>query len=219
MSTGYFRDPDVQLMLKVRDGDEGAFAQLVAAYQDRLVGILAHLVADQTTAEDLAQEVFLRVYRARSEYEPTARFSTWLFCIANNLASNSRRNKGRRREVELEAPAQKTDKTAAPAITPIEKSALMPTRRIAREELQAQVQEAIAALNERQRMAVLLHKYEEMSYVDIADAMNLTVPAVKSLLSRARECLRRHLAAYVREDFVLPPAGPEATLMQSVAKE
>ena len=97
----YLRDPDVQLMLRCRDGDDAAFTELVNNYQNRLIGILYHMVSDQTTAEDLAQEVFLRVYRARHRYEPKARFSTWLFRIANNLASNSRRDRGRNREVAL----------------------------------------------------------------------------------------------------------------------
>src|SRR5258708_2390925 len=82
------RDPEVRLMLRAKEGDESAFAELVKSYQHRLVGVLAHLLGDATTAEDVAQEVFLRVHQARHGYEPTARFSTWLFRIANNLALN-----------------------------------------------------------------------------------------------------------------------------------
>src|SRR5262245_36885773 len=89
------RDPDVRLMLRVKGGDEAAFEKLVQNYQDRLVAVLFHLVEDRGAAEDLAQEVFLRIYRARRGYEPTAKFSTWLFRIANNLASNLRRDQGR----------------------------------------------------------------------------------------------------------------------------
>ena len=95
------RDPDVRLMLRAKSGDETAFTQLVTTYQDRLVGVLTHLLQNQEAAEDLAQEVFLRIYRARHGYEPTAKFSTWLFRIANNLASNMRRDRGRRRETTL----------------------------------------------------------------------------------------------------------------------
>ncbi|MGE3316004.1 MAG: RNA polymerase sigma factor, partial [Planctomycetaceae bacterium] len=96
------RDPDVQLMLRVKEGDDAAFEQIVAAYQDRLVGVFWHVLHDLPAAEDLAQETFLRIYRARRGYEPTAKFSTWVFRIANNLASNSRRGKFRRKEVSID---------------------------------------------------------------------------------------------------------------------
>ena len=88
------RDPDVRLMLRAKDGDQTAFTRLVANYQDRLVGILAHMLQNKEAAEDLAQRCFLRVYRARHGYEPTAKFATWLFRIANNLANNMRRDAG-----------------------------------------------------------------------------------------------------------------------------
>lgn len=195
--SGYLRDPDVQLMLRAKQGDDTAFSQLVALYQDRLVGILNHLVGDQQTAEDLAQEVFLRIYRARESYVATARFSTWLFKVANNLASNSRRNKGRRKEISMAG-----EDTGPLGVRPeeqlaVEKSALMPARQLDKNELQAAVRAAMEQLNSRQRMAVLLHKFEGMSYADIAEAMELTQPAVKSLLARARENLRELLERYV----------------------
>ena len=195
----YLHDPDVQLMLRVRDGDDEAFARLVESYQDRLIGIFYHMLRDQQAAEDLAQDVFLRVYRARRTYRPTAKFSTWLFRIANNLASNSRRSLGRRREVPLSV------RDSGPmAFRPeekilAEKSAFMPTRQLVRGEMQEIVRAALEELNERQRMAVLLHKFEGMSYADIGSAMDLSIPAVKSLLSRARESLRIKLEQHVRK--------------------
>jgi len=196
-SNPVLRDPDVRIMLKVRDGDDAAFNQLVLNYQDRLIGLLRHLVGDQTSAEDLAQDVFLRVYRARRGYEPTAKFSTWLFRIAGNLALNRRRDLGRRKEVNLA-----TEESGAVGVRPAEqllaeKSALMPTRQADKSEVQRMVQDALASLNDRQRMALLLHRFEEMSYADIGDALDLTVPAVKSLLSRARESLREKLEPYL----------------------
>ncbi len=100
--TTYTHDPDVQLMLRVKEGDQEAFTNLVKTYEDRLIGVFAHMLHDEELAEDLAQEVFMRVYRSRERYQPTAKFSTWLFRIANNLASNTRRNRGRRKEVPLE---------------------------------------------------------------------------------------------------------------------
>jgi RNA polymerase sigma-70 factor (ECF subfamily) len=194
----YLRDPDVALMLRVKAGDEAAFEKLVAAYQDRLISVFYHLVRDRTTAEDLAQETFLRVYRARLGYEPKAKFSTWLFHIAHNLASNKRRDRGRRKEVDL-----KSSDSGPLGARPEEqilkdKSAMMPTRQVAKTELQQIVQEAMSELNERQQMAVLLNKFEGMSYADIAATMELTPAAVKSLLSRAREALRGKLESYVK---------------------
>lgn len=196
--SAYEHDPDVQLMLRAKEGDEAAFTQLVANYQDRLVNIFYHLLQDQEAAEDLAQDVFLRIYRARHGYEPTARFGTWLFRIANNLASNVRRSKGRRKEVHFTG----SDTSAVPAgpseSIVVEKSALMPNRQLDKEEMRVLVQQAIAGLNDRQRMAVLLHKYEDMSYQDIGDAMELSATAVKSLLARARENLRAVLEPYMQ---------------------
>jgi RNA polymerase sigma-70 factor (ECF subfamily) len=196
--SAYLCDPDVQLMLRVKMGDEDAFARLVSGYQDRLVSIFANLVGNQETAEDLAQEVFLRIYRARHGYQPNAKFSTWVFRIANNLASNSRRSRSRRKEVQL-----KTQESGPLGARPAEqlladKSALMPTRLLDRHELQEHVREALESLSERQQMALLLHKFEGMSYVDIGESMEMTPQAVKSLLSRARESLRARLEAYVR---------------------
>lgn len=192
-------DPDVRLMLRTKDGDEAAFAELVNTYRDRLVAVLFHLVQDQQTAEDLAQEVFLRIYRARHGYEPTAKFSTWLFKIANNLASNSRRNQGRRREVALDVHESGPLGPRPEEQLAAEKSAFMPARQLDKHELRQVVQEAVASLNERQRLAVLLHKFEEMSYADIGAAMDLTPAAVKSLLSRARDNLRIKLEPYIRQ--------------------
>ena len=99
----YLRDPDVQLMLRVLDGDDDAFGELVVNYQDRVISICAHMLNDRDAGEDLAQEVFLRVYRSKDRYEPRAKFSTWLFRIANNVAMNERRRPSRRRDVQYSA--------------------------------------------------------------------------------------------------------------------
>ncbi len=193
----YLRDPDVQLMLRVREGDDAAFARLVAGYQDRLVGLLSHLTGERDAAEDLAQEVFLRVYRARKGYVPSAKFSTWLFRIAQNLASNSRRGRRRRREVPFASSGDQSDSRPQEALV-AEKSALLPNRQLAKREIQSVVRLALDDLGERQKLAVLLHRFEGMSYADIAETMELTPQAVKSLLSRARESLRTKLESYVR---------------------
>ncbi|RPI81002.1 MAG: sigma-70 family RNA polymerase sigma factor [Planctomycetaceae bacterium] len=186
-------------MLRAKKGDEEAFTQLVSKYQDRLVGVLTHLLQDQQSAEDLAQEVFLRIYKARHGYEATAKFSTYLFRIANNLASNRRRDAGRKREVSLPA-SDSGPLGARPAEQLLaDTSSHMPARQFARSEIQAVVQEALATLNDNQRMAVLLHKFQEMSYADIAATLDTTVSAVKSLLSRARDNLREKLEPYVTQ--------------------
>ncbi|HWL10673.1 MAG TPA: sigma-70 family RNA polymerase sigma factor [Planctomicrobium sp.] len=196
-SSPYLRDPDVQLMLRVRDDDQGAFTQLVTKYQDRMIAIFVNMFRDTALAEDLAQEVFLRVYRARNSYHPTAKFSTWLFQIANNLASNSRRTKGRKKEVQFSVNTSGSQPVAAGEQLLPEKSALMPTRQVDKEELRERVLEALETLNERQRMAVLLHKFEEMGYAEIGAVMELSPQAVKSLLARARDQLRIVLENYV----------------------
>lgn len=194
----YIRDPDVQLMLRVKDGDDSAFAQIVERYQNRLIGIFSNMFGGDTAlAEDLAQEVFLRVYRAKQGYEPTAKLSTWIFQIANNLASNSRRSKSRKKEVQFQVGNSGSQPVQLGENSVVEKSGLMPTRQLDSNELKERVQAALALLNERQRMAVLLHRFEGMSYADIGEAMDLSSQAVKSLLSRARENLREVLENYV----------------------
>ena len=191
------QDPDVRLMLSVRDGSAEAFNELMLRYQNRLMTILEHLTGRRETAEDLTQEVFLRVYRARLRYVPGAKFSTWLFTIANRAASNARRSQSRRPEVNLDAHASgpmganPLDQMALAA------SGLMPTRRIDKEELHEVVRAAMQNLNERQRMAVLLNKFEDMSYADIATSMEVSPEAVKSLLTRARVNLRQALEPYM----------------------
>lgn len=194
----YLQDPDVQLMLRVRDGDDSAFEELVNSYQDRLIGIFYHMMRDRSVAEDLAQEVFLRVYRARERYEPRARFSTWLFRIVNNIASNSRRSKGRRKEVSMTVSDSGGVPIRAEEQLAVEKSGLMPARQLHKSEMREIVRDALETLNDRQKLAVLLNKFEGMSYADIGEAMELKPAAVKSLLSRARENLRQKLEPYVR---------------------
>jgi len=193
------RDPDVQLMLRVRDDDALAFEELVQRYQNRLVSILQHLVRKREQAEDLAQEVFLRVYRARKSYQPDAKFSTWLFTIANNVAKNAKRSLARRREVNLASAPQDADVPPALEQMALAASGLMPARQLDKSERAEMVRLAMESLNERQRMALLLSKFENMSYVEIADTMEMSVQATKSLLCRARENLRDLLQPYMQD--------------------
>lgn len=191
------QDPDVRLMLRIQQDDAVAFEELMLRYQNRVVSLMTHLVGDRDLAEDLTQDIFLRVYRSRKRYRPGAKFSTWLYTIAQNVASNSRRSLARRKEVNLvgqesgDFGGNPLDQAALAA------SGLMPTRQLDKAELSAIVQLAIASLNERQRMAVLLNKFEHLSYEEIAEVMELTPSAVKSLLSRARASLRDVLEPYL----------------------
>jgi RNA polymerase sigma-70 factor (ECF subfamily) len=192
-------DPSTALMLRVRDGDAGAFEELVGLWQDRLVTLFRHHTGDHSTAEDLAQEVFLRVYRARDGYQPTAKFSTWIHTIANNVASDLRQRAYRRLERGVPMNVSASQSGIGLEQLAIAASGQRPARQADRGELQDIVQRAIAGLGDNQRMAVLLAKFEECSYDEIAAAMGLSVAAVKSLLHRAREQLRQTLEPYERE--------------------
>ena len=190
------RDPDVRLMLEVRDGSAAAFEELMLRHQGRLVMILEHLVGSRDLAEDLTQDVFLRVYRSRQRYQPGAKFSTWLYTIANNVAANALRSQSRRREVNLAA-SESGPLGAHPLEMMIQASSgQIPARQLDKAEARDIVRLALAALNERQRLAVLLNKFEGMSYADIAETMDLSPQAIKSLLSRARVNLREVLEPY-----------------------
>jgi len=183
-------------MLRVRDDDASAFEELMLRYQDRVVGLLTHIVGRSDLAEDLAQDVFLRVYRIRKRYVPGAKFSTWLFTIVHNVASNARRTLSRRKEVNLAGggPVPQTQTLDSAAVAA---SGLMPTRQLDKTELREVVQVALGQLNERQRTAVVLHKFEQLSYIEISEIMGLSTSAIKSLLARARSNLRDVLQPYL----------------------
>jgi RNA polymerase sigma-70 factor (ECF subfamily) len=192
------RDPDVRLMLEVREGSATAFEELMLRYQSRVLTIFEHLVGSRDLAEDLTQEAFLRVFRARKSYVPGSKFSTWLFTIVNNVAANARRSRSRRREVHLvghdSGPlgAHPLENLATAA------SGQMPARQVDKAEMRDIVRLALEGLNERQRMAVLLNKFEGLGYAEIATAMEVSPQAIKSLLARARDSLREVLDAYLQ---------------------
>jgi RNA polymerase sigma-70 factor (ECF subfamily) len=192
------RDPDVKLMLQVRDDVTGAFEVLVGRYQQRLLGVLLHLVGRADEAEDLAQEVFLRIYKARKGYRPRSKFSTWLFTIANNLAMNHLRGKGRHPTVALDGGAAAASTGTVPAAERVAAPGGTASAQMRQVELAEVVREALEGLGEDQKMAVLLNKFEDMSYAEIAEIMGRTEPAIKSLLARARMNLRERLEPYLR---------------------
>jgi RNA polymerase sigma-70 factor (ECF subfamily) len=188
-------DPDMCVMLGVRADEPGAFADLVDRFQHRLVGMLLQLVGNKSDAEDLAQEVFIRVYRARKRYQARSKVSTWLFSIAHNLARNLRRAQQRKHLVSLSHDCGRSG--PSPAARVPDESGNQPVRRIEQEELEAVIRRAVDGLKERQRMAVLLNKFEGLGYAEIGHVMSLTPQAVKSLLFRARFQLREALRGYV----------------------
>ena len=204
----YALDPDVRLMLEVRGGNAAAFEELVARYQSRLVTFFRHLLGSREQSEDLAQEVFLRVYRARETYQPGAKFSTWLYKIANHVAANAIRDRSRRPEFTLQ-----TRDSGPMGARPLDlmlqaSSGQMPSRQLDKAEVREFVRMAIEALSERQRMAVLLCKFEGMTYAEISEIMEISLQAVKSLLSRARENLREVMQPYFGHGSI--PAWEEA---------
>jgi len=204
---------DVQLMLGVKQGDEASFELLLQRYRRPLCHFLNRMVRDAAQAEDLAQEVFLRVYRARREYEPSAKFTTWLFRIATNLALNSLRDgRHRQSEISLDAPAESQDGSEMP-IEVADGAPVVEEQLVERDRVEV-VRRAIFALPEKQRAAVLLHKYQELDYDEIARILGCSVSALKSLLFRAYETLRVELAPLVAPEASGPGPGgnPEGKL-------
>ena len=184
---------DVQLMLSAKAGDDESFELLLRRYRTPLVNFLHRMVRDAATAEDLAQEVFLRVYRARKKYEPSAKFTTWLFRIATNLALNSLRD-GRYRQLEISADETREDERPVLSVPDQRPSAV---ERMMEQDRAEFIRRAIQTLPEKQRVAVLLHKYHELDYDEIAGILECSESALKSLLFRAYETLREKLAPLV----------------------
>ena len=193
------RDPDIRLMLRVRDDDPAAFAELVGNYQHRLVGIMHHLVGNAEEAEDLAQEVFLRVYRNRKKYSPQAKFSTWLFTIAANLAKNEMRRRKRRRNWSSLDEMQETLKDASLQFADKKSNR---QEDLEREQLSGVVGDAIATLPDRYRIALVLRDIEGLAYEEIGVALKIPGGTVRSRINRARLMLKRKLEPWLRRDDI-----------------
>ena len=186
---------DVDAMLRVKTGDESAFAYLVQKYRRPMVGFMYRMCHNPSTAEELAQEVFLRVYRSRTSYEPSAKFTTWLYRIATNLAVNYARDTRHERPentLRLDEPDQETGNTPDLA-----DDSLSAEEQILKRERLAAIRNVVNALPERQKLAVIMHKYQQMDYRQIAGVLKLSESATKSLLYRAYETLREQLKEYV----------------------
>jgi RNA polymerase sigma-70 factor, ECF subfamily len=188
------QDPEVRLMLRVRDGDAAAFIELEKIYRSRVLGWFCRRLGDRNEAEDLTQEVFLRLYRARASYRPNALFSTWVFHIAQNVARNALRSRRRRPCMQLEMASA----PSTPAGSWLPDRAEPPSRRLENAELTVMVRAAVAELGGRQRAAVELHQFDDMTYTEVAAELDMTPKAAKSLLYRARNQLRVSLAAFVK---------------------
>jgi RNA polymerase sigma-70 factor (ECF subfamily) len=186
---------DAEVMLRVKAGDDSAFEYLVQKYRRPMVSFMYRMSHNAAAAEDLAQEVFLRVYRSRGNYEPSAKFSTWLYRIATNLAVNHARDTRHERPentVSIDEPDKETGLTVD-----VPDGTLSAEETILRRERMAAIRQRVQALPERQRVAVLMHKYQQMDYRQIAEVLKLSESATKSLLFRAYETLRVQLKEFV----------------------
>lgn len=194
MNTDYLSDPDVILMLKFKEGDKFAFEELLDKYQKPVINFIYRMIRDRDEADDLAQEVFVRVYNSAKRYEPKAKFSTWIYRITKNLCLNELRRR-KRKFISLDETISTEEgelkrEIASPDVT-------SPYEDTSKHELQKVVKEAIESLPANQRIAVILRRYEQLSYEDIAKALECSVSAVKSLLSRAKESLKEKLTPYI----------------------
>ncbi|MGI5832629.1 MAG: RNA polymerase sigma factor [Thermoguttaceae bacterium] len=197
-SETYTQDEDTRLMMELKAGDASAFEELMTRNQPKVLSMLVHFVGSRQQAEDLTQEVFLNVYRSRETYQPTAKFSTWLYRIVHNLALNAIRSKKRRPEL-LFGGAVKEGGESGIEGNILAKSGYIPTRHYDKKEEREMVHLALQSLNERQREVLLFRHFEGMKYEQIAEVMNLTPQAVKSLLCRARQRLAEIMTPYMKE--------------------
>src|SRR6478735_8127532 len=187
---------DLLWMARIKQGDTDALRLLIEAHQHRVIGTVAKMLGDDGDAEDIAQQVFIRVWKSAARYEPTAKFTTWLFKITRNLVFNELRRRKRHATQPLDAATAEEGSARIQAMDPAAKP---PDTTLIDAELQSAIQAAIDHLPEAQRMAIILRRYDEFSYEEIGDILKLSVPAVKSVIFRARielkEKLRRYLDA------------------------
>jgi RNA polymerase sigma-70 factor (ECF subfamily) len=182
-------DYDAELMLRVKEGDGASFGLLLEKHRSAVIHFLYRMVQNHAVAEELAQEVFLRVYRSRGTYEPTAKFTTWLFRIATHLALNALRDgKNERGQEYLDGASAEMPVRQVSDLSPTVEQSMVYEVKL------EEVRQAVSGLPDKQRAAVLMHKYEEMEYSQIAKVLGCSESAVKSLLFRAYEALRARLA-------------------------
>jgi RNA polymerase sigma-70 factor (ECF subfamily) len=192
-----YDDPEVGLMLRVQRDDDAAFAELVRRYRLRIFGRFCRWLGDRAEAEDLTQDVFLRVYRYRDRYQPRAKFATWLFHITRNVARNAIRSRRRRPCLRLECLAGSAEHAAGEWQLPDRGEP--PSLPLERAELAGKVRSAVSGLADRQRTAVQLHQFENHTYTEVAAALAMSPKAAKSLLYRARNQLRESLGPFMQD--------------------
>jgi RNA polymerase sigma-70 factor (ECF subfamily) len=195
-STAYRSDPDVQLMLAFKQGDDDAFERLMRKHYRSVLNFIARFIGRPAAAEDLAQEVFLRIYRSRSRYAPKARFRTWMFTIARNISLNEIRRSGKSEDLIRQGDPDDWSSTSS---SPQSGDAPGPEAELLLLERREKVHRAIATLPDNQRSAVLLRRFEDLSYAEIASVLGVSQKAVKSLLSRAKVNLRQRLAEFIEK--------------------
>jgi RNA polymerase sigma-70 factor (ECF subfamily) len=189
-------DTDAVLMLRVKRGDRAAFAALVEKYKQPLFNFVFRTLRDETESEDVAQNTFLQVWKSRARYERTAKFSTWLFTIARNLCLNEIRRRSRHPAESLEeSHAEHEDQ---PLRQYEDKNVFLPTENALQGELAHKIEEALAGLPENQRTAILLCRQDELSYEEIAEILDCSLSATKSLIHRGREVLKENLKRYLQ---------------------
>jgi len=184
---------DFALMERIGTGDHAAFRQLVEIHQNAVIGTVAKMLGNPNDAEDIAQQVFLRIWRNAKRYRPDAKFTTYIFTITRNLVFNETRRRSRKKEVSADERQENSNQLLA------DRPDRQPDAELLQGELQQAVDAAIAALPETQRLAVVLRRYEQLSYEEIAKVLELSVSAVKSLLFRARSSLREALSGYLED--------------------
>ena len=189
-------DPDAALMLRVKQGDAAAFTTLVEKYKQPVMNLAWRTLRDATEAEDLAQNVFVQVYKSAERYQPAAKFSTWLFTIARNLCLNEIRRRSRHPAESLDQTHDGTDDQPLHQVE--DQRETSPPDHLLRGELEKKVEAALAALPENQRTALLLCRQEELSYEEIAKVLDCSLSATKSLIHRARETLKQKLKPYLQ---------------------
>jgi RNA polymerase sigma-70 factor (ECF subfamily) len=189
-------EPDAVLMLRVKRGDMAAFEELVEKYKQPVTNVIFRTIQDATEAEDLAQNVFVQVFKSAHRYEVTAKFSTWLFTIARNLCLNEIRRRSRHRADSLDATLTETEDQPARQYEDVKN--FSPPDAVLQGELEQKIQEAVAELPENQRTAILLCRQDELSYEDIARVLGTTLSATKSLIHRGRETLKQNLKPYLQ---------------------
>jgi RNA polymerase sigma-70 factor (ECF subfamily) len=198
-------DPDAALMLRVKKGDRAAFAALVEKYKQPVMNLVYRTLRDETEAEDVAQSVFVQIYKSASRYENTAKFSTWLFTIARNLCLNEIRRRSRHPAESLDQP--RPEQEDQPSHQFEDRAAVSPPDQLLQDELEEKIEEALAQLPENQRTALLLCRQEELSYEEIASVLGCSLSATKSLIHRGRETLKQRLKPYLRSGVWRQPAG------------